>query len=36
MIPIVHRMQEGAYALVQVKVGVIKILEKEIDICEEA
>jgi len=29
-------VEEGAYALVQVKVGVIKILEKEIDICEEA
>ncbi|KLO20167.1 MD-2-related lipid-recognition [Schizopora paradoxa] len=29
-------VDEGAYALVQVKVGAIKILTKEIDICEEA
>lgn len=29
-------LQEGAYALVQVKIGRIKILQKEIDICEEA
>ena len=28
--------QEGAYADVTVKVGVIKLLQKEFDLCEEA
>lgn len=28
--------QEGAYADVTVKVGLIKLLQKEFDLCEEA
>ncbi|KAJ3559763.1 hypothetical protein NM688_g134 [Phlebia brevispora] len=31
-----ERIEEGAYADVTVKVGVIKILQKEFDLCEEA
>ncbi|KAI0080100.1 MD-2-related lipid-recognition [Panus rudis PR-1116 ss-1] len=31
-----QRVEEGAYADVTVKVGVIKILQKEFDLCEEA
>lgn len=31
-----HRIQEGAYVDVLVKVGVIKILQQEFDLCEEA
>ena len=29
-------MQEGAYADVTVKLGLIKVLHKEVDLCEEA
>lgn len=29
-------LQEGAYADVEVKLGLVKILEKEFDVCEEA
>lgn len=30
------RLQEGAYADVSVKLGLIKILQKQFDLCEEA
>lgn len=29
-------LQEGAYADVEVKLGLVKILEKTFDVCEEA
>lgn len=38
--PLVRRdsstTQDGAYADVTVKVGLIKLLQKEVDLCEEA
>lgn len=30
------KYQDGAYADVTVKIGVIKLLQKEFDLCEEA